>query len=459
MIITLAALSLSSCKVFTKFERPTVNQAETLYGDIQTGDSLGMGDLKWRELFTDPTLQTLIEKALAQNTNMKNADLQIQEVEHALRATKLAFIPSIYFNPQGSVSKMYDPYNRSNYAYMTEGNSKTFGLPVTMGWQNVNFLTLRNQKKGAEVNLEQLRNAKQAVQAALVANVAHLYYTLSMLDEQYALTCQTRDNWRLYLDQERRLMDAGQANAAAVASIEATYYSMEQGIVTIEDNIRIIEQTLSNILGETIHHIDRNALASFQAPALMNTGAPISILSRRPDVRAAELTLASKFYDVNIARSSFYPSINLSATGSFTNSLGTVINPGMMIGNALLSLAQPIFANGRIRAQYAISKDEYEVAMNNFTNTVITAGNEVNVAMHNLKSAEEVQALIQKQVSSLETALHATTMLYEHSGANYLNVITAQNSLLSAQMQLIANRMEAISSTIELYQALGGGAE
>lgn len=453
--IAMTTLLLSSCVLFRNYERPAEITTDGIYGDVQSGGEQSLGDIKWREFFTDPQLQVLIEKGLANNTDMKNADLKIQEVQYALKCAKLAYFPNIYFNPSGTVSKAWDPYARNDYSTNT-----TYSLPATMSWQIGSLGSLRNTKKKAEVNVEQLKNAKQAVQAALVANIASMYYTLSSLDEQLALNQTTRDNWGTYLDMEKKLMNAGQANIAAVASIEATYHSMCTNVIAIEDNIKVIENSLGTILGETAGHISRGALSTFQSPSILATGAPIRILSCRPDVKAAELELASAFYEKNIAISSFYPSLNISATGQFTNSLGGgAINPGIMIGNAVASLSQPIFSNGRIRAQYKISKAEMEVATNNFKQAIIAAGNEVNTAMVELKGAEDQKELIGKQVTSLETALEATQKLYALSSTNYLNVITAQNSLLTAQMSQIKNRMDAINATIDLYQALGGGAE
>ena len=446
---------LSSCSLYKNYERPTDINTNGIYGDAQNGGEEGLSDIKWRQIFTDPQLQALIEKGLTNNTDMKNADLKIQEVQYALKCAKLAYFPNIYFTPSGTVSRAWDPYGRNDYS-----TSTTYSLPATMSWQIGSLGSLRNAKKKAEVNVEQLRNAKQAVQAALVANIASMYYTLSSLDEQLALTITTRDNWGKYLDMEKNLMAAGQADLAAVSSIEATYYSISTSVVALQDNIRLVENSLGTILGETAGHINRGALTSFQTPSILATGAPINILSRRPDVKAAELELASAFYEKNIALSGFYPSLNISATGQFTNSLGGgAINPGIMIGNAVASLSQPIFSKGRIRAQYKISKAEMEVATNNFKQAVISAGNEVNTAMVELKGAEDQKELISKQVKALEKALDATQKLYAHSSTNYLNVITAQNSLLSAQMSQIKNRMDAINATIELYQALGGGAE
>ena len=451
--IVLAVTLLSSCQLYKNYERPADIITDGIYGDMQTAGDNSLGDLRWRDIFTDPKLQTLIERGL-QNSDMKNADLRIQEADYALKCAKLAYIPSFYFKPNGTVSQTWDPWNRNDYTA-----SKTYSLPVTMSWQVGSIGSLRNNKKKAEVSREQLRNAKQAIQAQLVASIASMYYNLCMLDEQRLLTVQTEENWGKYLQMQKQLMNAGQSNMAAVASIEATYYSIQTSVVSIDNSIHAFENALATLLGETQFHIDRNSLASFQAPAICSTGLPITILDRRPDVRDAEYKLATAFYDKNIALSSFFPQLNLSATGQFTNLAGGVVNPGVFIGQAIGTLTQPLFENGRIRAQYKISQAELEIASNNFQQAIIKAGNEVNLAMNDIYVARLMQGLIDKQVEALSKALDATQKLYQNTGTNYLNVITAQNSLLSAQMSQIGNRMDAITATISLYQALGGGAE
>ena len=456
-IITAAvsALLLSSCGLYKNYERPDGIITDGIYGDMQTAGDNSLGDLGWRDLFTDPTLQALIERGIKQNNNMKNAELRIKEAEYALKCAKLAYAPSIYFNPSANVSRAWDPYDRNDYT-----TSKSYALPVSLSWQLGSIGQLRNQKKKAEVTRDQLRNAKQAIQAQLVANIAALYYNLCMFDEQLELTRQTEQNWGKYLQMQKQLMEAGQGNKAAVASIEATYYSISTSILSIENNIHSLEINLANILGETVNHIRRSNLASFHAPDFIGTGLPITILERRPDIRDAEMQLAAAFYEKNVALSAFFPQLTLSASGQFTNSLGAAaVNPGVMIGAAAASLAQPLFANGRIRAQYKVSKAEMEIATNNFTQTVIAAGNEVNYAMDDILVARDMGVFIDKQVDALTVALDATKKLYANSNTNYLNVITAHNSLLNAQMNQIANRMAAISATIDLYQALGGGAE
>ena len=449
-----AAALMSSCALYKNYERPSDIITDGIYGDMQTAGDNALGDLGWRDIFTDPLLQNLIERGLQQNTDMKNADLRIKEADYALKCAKLAYIPSFYFRPSGTVSKTWDPWDRNDYAA-----AKTYSLPVSASWQVGSIGSLRNNKKKAEVTSSQLRNAKQAIQAQLVASIASMYYNLSMLDEQLVLTEQTEQNWGKYLQMQKQLMDAGQSNLAAVASIEATYYSIQTSALSIKNSIHAIESALATLLGETQSEVQRGSLASFRAPAVCSTGMPISILDRRPDVRDAELKLAAAFYDKNLALSSFFPQFNLSATGQFTNSVGAVINPGVFIGQAVASLAQPLFENGRIRAQYKISQAELEAATNDFQQAIIKAGNEVNLAMDDIYVSREMQGLIDKQVESLSKALDATEKLYANTGTNYLNVITAQNSLLSAQMSQIANRMDAIRATIDLYQALGGGAQ
>ena len=446
---------MSSCSLYKNYERPADIITDGIYGDMQTAGDNSLGDLKWRDIFTDPALQVIIERGLQQNSNLKNAELRIKEADYALKCAKLAYIPSFYFKPSGSISQIWDPYDRNSYSA-----TKSYSLPISLSWQVGSIGSLRNNKKKAEVTRDQLRNAKQAIQAQLVAGIASMYYNLSMLDEQLRLTQQTEQNWGKYLQMQKQLMDAGQSNMAAVASIEATYYSISTSVVSLKDNIHAVENALATLLGETSSHIERSPLSSFRTPEVCSTGMPISILDRRPDVRDAELKLAAAFYDKNIALSSFFPQLNITANGQFTNSLGAgVVNPGVLIGQAVASLAQPLFDNGRIRAQYKISKAEMEIAMNDFQQAVVAAGNEVNTAMNNIYSARNKQEFINKQVESLTKALDATEKLYANSGANYLNVITAQNSLLSAQMSQISNRMETIDATIELYQALGGGAE
>lgn len=453
---------LSSCGVYKNYERPDDIKVDGIYGSAQSGDSLGFGDLYWRAVFTDPKLQALIERGLKQNSNMRQADLRIQEAQNNLKAAKLAFVPLLSFAPQGTISGMWDPSNRPAYqGIMGNGASKTYSIPVAAQWQVDCFGQLRNAKKGSEVAVENMQTVRLAVQTALVANIATIYYTICMLDEQLRIARETQSNWQKNLVVTKQLMEAGQSNKAAVASTEANYWTICSNIVDLEAQITNMENTLAQILGETPHPIERRDINSFHVPAVCETGVPITLLSRRPDVRQAELALASAFYVKNQTKASFFPALNISATGQYTNSLGSmVVNPGGIIAAVVGSITQPIFAQGKLRAAYKNAKAEQEVAKIGFQQTVLDAGHEVSSAMIAINTARSKKDFIAGQVRSLKEAVEATEALMKNTSQyNYLNILTAQTSLLQAQMNEVNNKFDLISSTISLYQALGGGAQ
>ncbi len=451
---------LSGCGVYKNYERPNDISVEGIYGRALSGDSLGLGDLSWREVFTDPKLQAIIERGLAQNANMRQADLRIQEAQNNLRSAKLAFLPSLSFAPQGSISGIWDPQDRAEYkGTLGGGAKKTYALPLSAQWQIDCFGQLRNAKKKSEVAVENMQSVRQAVQTAVIANVATLYYTLCLLDEQLRISMETQENWKKNLEVTKLLMEAGQSNKAAVASTEANYWSICANIIEIKDQITKTENTLANLIGEVPHTFERNSLSSFQKPELCVTGVPISILSRRPDVHQAELALASAFYGKNQAKASFFPALNITASGQYTNSLGNmIINPGGIIASLVGSLAQPLFAQGKIRAAYKNAKAELEIAKIGFQQTVLDAGYEVASSMARIRVFSAEQEYLDKQVVSLNDAVEATQELMKHSNQyNYLNVLTAQSGLLGAQINQATNQFNVISGTISLYQALGGG--
>ena len=459
--ITLAAASLGSCGVYKNYERPADIKAEGIYGDAQDG-TRSMGELKWKEVFTDPALQALIEKGLAQNSNMLQADLRIQQAENSLKAAKLAYAPSLAFTPSGTVSGAIDPYNRSEYKdALGGGATKTYAFPVAMSWQIDCFGSIRNNKKKSEVALQNMKYVRQAIQTALVSNIASMYYSLAMMDEQLAIATQTCETWKKNLEVTKMLMAAGQSNKAAVASTEANYWSICTSVEDLKLGIKEVENILSALIGEHPGHISRQALSTFQTPTVCTTGLPISLLERRPDVKQAEMALASAFYTKNMAKAAFYPALTLSAQGQFTNSLSGygVVNPGGIIMAAVANLTQPIFAQGKLRANYKNSKAEIEVATIGFKQALLDAGQEVNSALAAVNTAKNKKALLANQVQSMKDAVDATEKLMKLSNTNYLQVLTAQSGLLSAQLNEVSNNYSIVSNTISLYQALGGGAE
>ena len=448
MTITATAL-LSSCGLYKSYERPTDIKTDGLYKTVITNeqDSLGLAIYSWKEIFTDPNLQILIEKGLEQNTNLNNARLQIEQAEAVLKAAKWAFIPGFAFAPQGSLAGV--DWGKA---------SQTYTIPVAASWQIDVFGGLLNAKKRAKAQLENSEAYKQAVQSQLVSAIANYYYSISMLKEQLSLSLQTEKLWKENVKTTQALMEAGQSNKAAVSQTEANYYSICTQIADLKDEIIILENEFSALLGDAPQKYTIGSLNNWVSPQGISTGIPAIALSNRPDVKMAEQQLAIAYYATNESRAAFYPAINLSGAIGWTNQLGSaIVNPGKWIWNAAASLTQPILQNGRFRAQYKISKAQQEQAKNSFQQKLLDAGTEVNNALTKVQTSIEKDELYGKQVSALETAVKSTQALMMNSSTNYLQVLTAQQTLLSAQMAQISNKFSQIQATIELYQALGGG--
>ena len=449
IILTTATALLSSCGIYTKYQ-PAETTPDNLYGEeVAVDDTTNFGNVNWRELFTDPQLQALIEQGLQNNTDLRSAQLQIEEAEAALMSAKLAFLPSFALSPQGTISSF-------------DGGkaTKTYTLPVTASWELDIFGRLRNAKQQAKALYAQSKDYQQAVRTQLIAGIANVYYTLLMLDEQLAISQQTEEAWKETVASTRALMDAGLANEAATSQMEAAYYSVQTSILDLKEQINQVENSLALLLAETPRRYERGKLADQRLPEDVAVGVPMQMLSNRPDVRAAERSLEQAFYATNQARAAFYPSIVLSGSAGWTNSAGSmIVNPGKFLASAVGSLTQPLFNKGQIMAQYRIAKAQQEEASLSFQQALLNAGSEVNDALVACQTSKAKTLLFEKQIQSLEKALESTSLLMEHGTTTYLEVLTARQSLLSTQLSQTANRFTEIQSVINLYQALGGGRE
>lgn len=449
IVLTTATALLSSCGIYTKYQ-PAETTPDNLYGEeVAVDDTTNFGNVNWRELFTDPQLQALIEQGLQNNTDLRSAQLQIEEAEASLMSAKLAFLPSFALSPQGTISSF-------------DGGkaTKTYTLPVTASWELDIFGRLRNAKQQAKALYAQSKDYQQAVRTQLIAGIANVYYTLLMLDEQLAISQQTEEAWKETVASTRALMDAGLANEAATSQMEAAYYSVQTSILDLKEQINQVENSLALLLAETPRRYERGKLADQRLPEDVAVGVPMQMLSNRPDVRAAERSLEQAFYATNQARAAFYPSIVLSGSAGWTNSAGSmIVNPGKFLASAVGSLTQPLFNKGQIMAQYRIAKAQQEEASLSFQQALLNAGSEVNDALVACQTSKAKTLLFEKQIQSLEKALESTSLLMEHGTTTYLEVLTARQSLLSAQLSQTANRFTEIQSVINLYQALGGGRE
>lgn len=449
IIIIMLTSTLSGCHIYRTYQRPSsITVSDSLYRQpVTSTDTVSLASLSWKELFTDPLLQQLIETGLANNTDLNIARLKVKEAEALLMTSRLSYLPSLSLTPQGTLSSI-------------EGSkpSKTYDLAASADWELDLFGKLLNAKRGARAALEQSEAYRQAVQTQLVATIANSYYTLLMLDRQLAITCRTADTWTESVRTMKALKRAGQATEMAVAQTEASKLSVDASVVSLKRQINEMENSLSTLLGMSPQEITRSTLENQQFPDSLSTGVTLQLLSRRPDVRQCEAQLATAYYATNSARSAFYPSITLSGSAGWTNAAGAAIsNPGQWLLSAIGSLVQPIFNRGKNIANLKIAKAQQEEALLTFQQSLLDAGAEVNNALVQWQSARERITLDERQTISLRSALRSSELLMQHSSQNYLEVLTARQSLLQAELNVASDQFDEIQGIINLYHALGGG--
>ena len=457
LIFSSAVFLLSSCGLYNKYERPSEVQTSGLIRDIVVDtDTLrvstdeNFGNLPWRQVFTDPQLQVLIEKALVQNTDLQNAAMNVKMVETALTVSKLAFLPGIAIAPQGTISRV-----------QTDGasTSKTYQLPISASWNIDLFGNLLSTKRSAQMKLLATKDYQVAVQTNIICGVANLYYTLMMLDEQLAIVTDMESLVKETWDMMKLQMELGRARSTSVQSAEASYYQVQAQALDLRRQIREMENSMSLLLNEAGHQIARGKFYNQSLPSQFATGVGIQLLSNRADVHAAEMQLAQCFYDVETARSRFYPNLTVTGTAMFTNNLGAVVNPGKWLLSAVGSLTQPIFQHGQIVARLKVAKAQQEQAFNTWQQAILKAGNEVSNALLAYNTSDERAKLDQKQVDVLTQNVTDTKQLYSSKGSSYLEVISAQSSLLNARISKVTDDFSKMQAVVNLYQALGGGSK
>ena len=449
IIIGLLLLTgLSGCHIYRTYERPELSGVDSLYRvPAMTEDTMSLADFSWKELFTDTVLQQLIEKGIANNTDLNIARLKVREAEALLTSSKLAYLPSVSLTPQGTIKSI-------------EGNSptKTYNLAASADWELDIFGRLTNAKREAKAVLEQSQAYKQAVQTQLIATIANSYYTLLMLDKQLDISIRTAEIWAENLRVMKALKKAGQTTEMAVAQIEASKLSVDASLLSLEQQITEVENSLSSLLGVVPQRIDRSTLDMQSFPDTLSVGVPLQLLQRRPDVRQSEAALAEAFYTTNRAYSAFYPAITLSGSAGWTNAAGAIIsNPGEWLFSAVGALVQPLFNRGQNIANLKVAKARQEEALLTFRQTLLNAGTEVNDALLQWQVARRRLDLDRQQIISLQSAVRSSELLMRHSSQNYLEVLTARQTLLDAELSAVSDRFEEIQGVINLYHALGGG--
>lgn len=462
-ILIFACLILTSCGLYNKYESPTESFPDVfgLTHDATVGDA-SLAQMSWREFFTDPLLQQLIEQVLENNTDLNSARIAVEKSEAALKAAKMAYLPSLYFAPQGTLTSF------DNSAF-----SKAYDLPLQMSVDVDVFGAITSKKRASKAVLLQTQMYEEAVRTNLISTVAQQYYMLQLLDRQLQILILTDSLWNASLETQKALWENGKAYSTAVNQMESSHLNVKTQIIDTRRNIQSTENNLCRLMAAAPQHIARkdwsssalhhpNALGDagqrmFETQFL-KIGVPATMLEMRPDIRMANHAMEEAFYNTQSARAAFFPSITLTGTAGWTNSGGGMIaNPGKLLLNFVGQLTQPIFARGKIKANYKISQLTEEDLKKQYVQTVIDAGNQVNEALASCQAAREKNTYYRRQVEVLYDAFAGTHELMDSGKASYIEVLTAQENLLSAQLNEASNMYNGAQAVIALYIALGGG--
>lgn len=448
--ITLGISMLSSCGLYKKYEMPqdeSALAAEYVKAQEAEIDTTTFGNLRWQEVFTDPVLVDLINQALANNVNMQNAKLNIDIAQAQLKGAKLSYLPSVALAPNGGFAS----FAGSDFI-------GTYQIPLAVSWEVDIFGKLLNNKRSAEASLEQTKAYNQAVRSQIIGGVANCYYAIATIERQIELNKETAKLWSESIEVMKNLKLDGRLNEAAIVQSTASYYNLLASITDLEVALDETNNTMSLLLNVLPQKWSVSPQAKLAMPNVVRAGVPMVELAARPDVRATELDVAKAYYATNLARAAFYPGLTISANGGFTNSVGSaIVNPGEWFIQLAGSLTAPIFSRGKNIANLEAAKAAQKQAMNNFEYTLLSASAEVSDAMTVCQKSDEKVQLLDKQIENLEKSVEYTQELLKLGTSTYLEVLTAQQNLLAAQMSQLACEHTKTQAVINLYQSLGGG--
>ena len=458
---------LTGCGIYNKYEQNTPTPADVFGSDENVkvaNTETTIAQMSWREFFTDPLLQQLIEQVLANNTDLNSARIAGEKSEASLKAAKMAYLPSLAFAPQGTIS-----------SFNNNAAVKTYNVPLQLSVDLDVFGSITNKKRAAKAVLLQAQMQEEVVRTNLISITAQQYLMLQVLDRELEILMQTDSLWNKSLETEESLWENGKAYSTAVNQMEASYLSVKTQIVDTRRNIRAVENAICKLLGvspqpikrqkwgsSVLHYADATGddAARMFTDKYLRIGIPAQMLENRPDILMANHAMEEAFYNTAAARSAFYPTITLSGAAGWTNNSGMgIVDPGKLLLNAVAQLTQPIFARGKLTANKKIAQLTEEDLQKKYVQMVINAGNEVNEAMADCMTARDKHGYYQRQVQVLHEAYIGTHELMDNGKASYIEVLRAQESLLDAQLNSAMNMYYGAESIIALYIALGGGSK
>jgi len=448
------SVGLSSCQVTNKYKTPETSK-EDLYRDVADTDTTTIANIPWREYFSDAILVNLIEEGLTNNFDLQMAFERIQQAEAGLSVARAAYFPNLALVGQMT-------HTRTSDANSTLGNyNNQFLVGLSASWEIDLWGKMNRQSRAKYAAFLNSHAGKNLVQTSVISNIALSYYSLLALDEQLNVTNETIKLLQESVKTMQALKDAGQLNSAAVEQSKSLLYQTQASVPALEIQIRKLENSLSTLVGRKPGSIARSTIKAQTVPASLQYGIPAQMLAKRPDVQQAELNFRTAFELTNVAQASFYPTIAISTAqiGYGVSSLSSFMQPENLLANIIGGLTQPLFARKQLIGNLKVAKAEQRAALLSFRKTVLAAGEEVSNILFAFDASTKKNAIRAAQVESSEKSVYYTQELLKAGEAIYTEVLSAEQSLLSAQLNQVNDKLEQLQYTVNLYKALGGGIE
>ncbi len=450
-LITLSTSCASSKDVLSEMEYPE-NIVRTTDDSpmAQTNDTTSIADLPWNQFYQDPYLTKLIEQGLQNNTDLKTAVYRIDQAAAYFKKSKADFFPTLSADAAASFQG----------GFQDNGASQAYSMGIYSSWEIDIWGKIRNAKRGKYSALLAQENSKNAIETQLIANIATAYYQLIALDTQKDLVIETIKNREDYYSTVKALKESAHVNEVAVLQAQAQLFIAQAYLPKIDNAIRATENTICYLLGTVPGPIERD-LNIFIGDIALNydtTFISAHILANRPDVLAAEKTVASYLYNYKSARAAMYPALTISGNiNSDALSLDSWFSAPSFVWGAAAGLVQPIFNRRALKTQKETARLDYEIAVTNFKATVLNAGMEVSNALNANKTNNELAKMQMQQCEVLDKAYEYSIDLLINGYGTYLDVLMAQESAFESKLALISSLQECVNARIELYRALGGG--
>ena len=458
ILIFFVSFLVVSCHTRQNYQRANDVVDEKLFRtDALPKDSLSMANLSWKEIFTDAVLQKHIAKALENNLDIRIALQNIASAEAYLKQSKAAYQPTISVGPDYSfnTSSLNTQFGQivGERRYINQ-----FDITANLGWELDLWGKLKGQEKAQYAAYLSSVAAHQNVKSNLVASIATAYYQLLTFDEQKKIFSNTIEIRKKNLETTKALKEAGIVSEVAVQQSEALVYNAEASLVTLEVQIQMLENTISLLMGEPSHEIERTSLSTQNFALNTDLGYPSALLANRPDVKQAEFNLINAFELTNAAKAQFYPSLRITgSTGVQSVDIDKLFSGNSVFANVLVGLAQPILNKRQIRTNYEVSLANQERAYLNFRKTILNAGNEVSDALKMYNAQDQFIAFKKKELSAYDKSVEFSQELVNYGMANYLEVLNANVNKLNAEINIANAQYSKLQAGVELYRALGGG--